>query len=161
MNVFWNVFKHSIKLPQRQAVFALNRIGMDIAVLYLFFLLAIASLPALFDQLLINETTFHIQSFFLLIYIFIFYYLPLVFIVFGGLSIIAYIGTRVARLSSRKLRFSILWKMSAFITTIPLLLFSIISFFYPLTFIFLTLAILFIGIVLTKIILMYPKRKCR
>src|SRR5690625_2815881 len=98
MNVFWNVFKQSIKLHQKEAVFTVNRIGMDIAVLYLFFLLAIASLPSLIDQLIINETTFHIQSFFLLIYIFIFYYLPLVFIVFGGLSIIAYIGTLVARL---------------------------------------------------------------
>src|SRR5690625_5228990 len=142
MDAFWKVFKHSIKLPQKQAVFTLNRIGMDITVLYLFFLLAIASLPALIDQIVMNETTFHIHTIFLLIYFFIFYYLILVLIVFSGLSLIAYLGTLFAQLVHRKLRFSILWKMSAFTTTIPIVLFSIISFVYSVTTVFLIIAIL-------------------
>lgn len=160
MKVFWNAFTQSLKLPQKQAVFSLNRIGMDIAVVYMFLLLAIASLPALYEQVVANETSsLHVHTFFLLIYFFIFYYLILVLIVFGVLSLIAYIGTLITRAVNRKLRFSILWKMAAFATTLPLILFSIISFFYPLSFLFLAIATIYIFFILVKIILIYPKRK--
>lgn|SRR5690625_1529920 len=157
MKDFWNAFTHSLKLPKKQSVFALNRIGMDITVIYLFFLLAIASLPALFEQ--INSSSMHI--FFLFIYFFIFYYLVLVLIVFTLLSIIAYIGTLITKGLNRKLRFSILWKMSAFTITIPLLLFTIVSFFRPLSSLFLLLTTIYIFFILIKIILIYPKRKVR
>lgn len=162
MKDFWNAFIHSLRLPKKQSVFTLNRIGMDITVIYLFFLLAIASLPALYEQIIVNETsTTHIHPFFFLIYFFIFYYLVLVLIVFSLLSIIAYIGTLITRSLKRKLRFSIIWKMTAFAITTPLLLFTVISFFYPLSSLFLFLATIYTFFILIKIILIYPKRKTR
>src|SRR5690625_3576719 len=152
MKVFWEIFNQSIKLPQKQAVFSLNRIGMDIAVIYLFILLGIASLPALVEQIVTNQvSSTHIHTFFLLIYFFIFYYLILVLIVFIALSLVAYIGTLITKTVKRRLRFSILWKMAAFTTTLPLILFSVISFFYPLSQLFLILVTIYIFFILIKI----------
>lgn len=161
MKVFWNTFKQSVKLPKKEAVFALNRVGMDITVIYLFILLAFASIPALLEQLFVNDPSLQIQTFFLLIYFFIFYYLPLVVIVFSILSFLAYVATVIANLLERKLRYSILWKITAFATTIPLLLFTVVSFFYPLSYLFLLLVTIYVLFIIVKIILIYPKRKKR
>lgn len=161
MKVFWNACKNSVKLPQKKAVFALNRVGMDITVIYMFILLALASIPALVNQLIANQSSGQVQPFFLLIFFFIFYYLVLVVIVFSLLSIISYIATLIAKGLYRKLRYSILWKMSAFTTTIPLVLFTLLSFFYPLSYLFLIIVNMYIFIVIFKIILIYPRRKKR
>lgn len=160
MKNLWITFQHSLKLPQKNAVFTLNRIRMDTTVFYLFILLAIASLPELVNQILADDTAgFNVNIFFLLIYFFIFYYLMLVFIVFAILSIIAYISLIISRGLKRKLHYSILWKMSAFATTVPFILYTIISFFYSLSYLFLTLATIYIFFMIVKIILIYPKRK--
>jgi len=159
LKTFWSTFLNSLQLPKKQAVFALNRIGMDVAVVYMFILLAIASIPGLVDQISSNNAETQLHTFFLLIFFFIFYYLVILIIVFSGLSLIAYIGTLIAKLAGRKLLFGLLWKMTAFATTIPLLAFTVLSFFLPLTTIFLIIANLFIFFVLIKIIFIYPKRK--
>src|SRR5690625_6111207 len=136
MKKLWIAFKHSLKLPQKRAVFTLNRIGMDIAVFYLFILLAIASLPALILQITAEDTSgFQIHTLFVLIYFFIFYYLVLVVIVFSLLSLIAYLALIISLALKRKLHYSILWIMSAFTTTIPLILFTLFPFFFDLLFI--------------------------
>src|SRR5690625_5331713 len=76
MKKIWNSFLHSIRLPQKKSVFYLNRIGMDINVIYMFILLAIASSPALLEQITSNkQASQQLHPFFLFIYFFIFYYL--------------------------------------------------------------------------------------
>src|SRR5699024_5867102 len=122
--IFWHVFSESVKLPNKKALFKLNRIGMDIVVVYLFILLFIVSIPSFFQQ--INQSNGYINDLnivFQVIYFFIFYYLPLNIIVFLFLSLIAYIGLGISKLMRRRLRFSILWKMSAFSTTVPIIIF--------------------------------------
>lgn len=162
MKVFWENFVYSIRLPQKRAVFNLNRIGMDITVLYLFLLIGIMSIPGLIEQIKINsDATLYVQPFFYVIFFFIFYYLILVVVIFIALSFIAYIATLLAELLQRKLRFAIMWKMTASATTIPLLLYTIISFFYPLSNYFLLLSIIYIAFIIMKVILIYPKRKQR
>lgn len=161
MNVFLTIFIQSLQLPKQKAVFALNRIGMDITVVYMFILLAIASIPGLIEQIASNNDNMQVRTFFLLIFFFIFYYLVSVVMVFGALSGIAYIATLLAKFAGRKLRFGLLWKMTAFATTVPFVAFTILSFFLPLTNIFLTIATLFIFFLIIKIILIYPKRKLR
>src|SRR5690625_5192509 len=161
MKVFWNTCIQSLKLPRREAVFALNRIGMDIVVVYMFLLLAIASIPGLIEQISSNRADSQLHTFFLLIFFFIFYYLIIVVIVFSLLSLIAYIGTIIAKVTGRKLQFGLMWKMTAFATTIPLLAFTILSFFIPLTTLFILISSGFILYLLIRIILIYPKRKQR
>src|SRR5699024_1797904 len=125
--IFWHTFINSIKLPGKQAMFKLNRTGMDITVVYMFILLFFVSLPTFVEQIT-NKT---MNGLFLIIYYFMFSYLSLTIIVFVILSAVAYSGTGIAKLLKRKLRFSLLWKMSAYLTTIPFIIYMLLSFFFP------------------------------
>ena len=161
MKVFWEIFKNSIKLPKRKAAFALNRIGMDMVILYMFLLLALASIPDLINQFQSNtgEAGIQIQPFFELIFFFIFYYLIMITAMMACISLIAYIGTLVARAVKRKLRYAILWKMAACVATIPILVFIIISFFYTAGSLYLVIALVFHLIIFIQTIFLYPKRR--
>jgi|SRR5699024_10121936 len=156
MKSLWNMFLQSVQLPKKQAAFTLNRIGMDATVFYIFIILFIASIPTYIEQLRENE---QLSTFFFSIFFFIFHYLPVVIIVFVALSLLAWFGSLIATMAKRKLRFSILWKMTASATTIPLLLFTLISFFYKLHTIYLIISIGFILFIVTKIIFLYPQRR--
>lgn len=160
--IFFQAFIHSIKLPNKNAIFKLNRIGMDITVIYMFLLLLLVAVPSFIAQWTGAENLMAEMNFlFFLIYFFIFFYLPLTIIVFLSLSLVAYIAVAVARLMRRKLRFSILWKMSAYATTIPAVLYTVTALFIPVGNFFLILSVLFILIMLLAIISVYPKRRKR
>ena len=160
MHSFFISFKNSIQLPKKQAVFSLNRIGMDITVLYLFLLLIIASVPALIEQLLhIDAVAVDIHPFFWAIYFFIFYYLIFTTIVFIVVSAIAYIATISARVLGRKLRYNIMWKMVAFSTTLPFILFTLFSLFFHVSYIFLSVTSIYIFFNIMMIIRIYPRKK--
>ncbi|WP_010531292.1 DUF1189 family protein [Lentibacillus jeotgali] len=155
---FWRTFINSLKLPNRQAIFALNRIGMDIAVLYLFGLLLLASVPSLMEQLTTGAGT-GVNWLLLSIYFFIFYYLPLNIVIFLLVSLIAYIGAGIAKLLKRKLKFPTLWKLVVYTTTIPLLLYTILAFFIPINEVLTGLFILYTFLFMIKIITVFPKRR--
>src|SRR5699024_4662718 len=89
--------------------------------------------------------------------------LSLIFIsvVFAILSFIAYLETWIAHMASRKLRYSILWKTTACASAIPLLIFTISSFFYTITLSFFFVLVLFQLIVLVQTIFLYPKRNVK
>ncbi|TFJ92272.1 DUF1189 family protein [Lentibacillus salicampi] len=158
--IFWRTFLNSIQLPGRQAVFGLNRVGMDITVVYLFILLFFVSLPPSVDQLTTGAGT-EMNWLFFLIYFFIFYYLPLIIIIFLLISFVAYVGTGIAKLLKRKLRFPLLWKMVAYTTTNPFLLYTILSLFIPFDDVFVGLFSLYVFLSMIKIITVYPRRKQR
>ncbi|WP_085993803.1 DUF1189 family protein [Oceanobacillus senegalensis] len=160
--IFWHVFKKSIQLPNKKALFSLNRVGLDIAVFYIFILLFIVSIPTLVDRMT-DTTSFssNINVLFKLIYFFIFYYLPLTIIVFALISIIAYFGKIITHIVNRKLHYSLLWKMTAFTLTIPLLLYSILAFFFSMNNLYLLLAFIYTMGLLVKMIMIYPKRRVK
>lgn len=158
--IFWHTFKKSLTLPSKKSLFKLNRLGMDIVVIYMFILLLIVSIPSLINQMTATSGFGnHLNNFFFLIYFFIFYYLPMNLIVFSFLSLIAFLGKGIAKLMHRKLRFSILWKMCAFSTTLPFSLYTIIALFYPISNIFLWVSILYTLLLLIKMISIYPRRR--
>ncbi|SFB30050.1 Protein of unknown function [Lentibacillus halodurans] len=160
--IFLRTFLNSIKLPDKQAMFTLNRIGMDITVVYLFILLLLVSIPSFVDQLTSNSGAgADMNLLFLLIYFFIFYYLPLTIIVFLFISLIAFSGTGIAKLLGRKIRFSMLWKLSAYTTTIPFIIYTILAFFFSINHVFAGLFILYSFLFMVKMITVYPKRKIR
>src|SRR5699024_11501669 len=112
-----DIFIHSIKLPKRNAAFALNRIGMDKVIFYIFLLLVIASIPGLIEQIQTNANaqSIQIQSLFFLIFFFIFYYLIITVALLLGISLIAYFGSCISSLTNRKLCYSIICKFASFI----------------------------------------------
>lgn len=162
MMTYLQVFLKSIKLPNKEAMFRLNRIGMDVALIYMFILLAIACIPELIDRLTATSGFgAELNIIFQLIYFFMFYYLPLTIIALISLSLIAYIGKGIASLMQRKLRFPTLWKLSAFTTTLPLLLYTIIKFIIDVNDIFLFIVFIYAVGSLIKMISIYPKRRVR
>src|SRR5699024_1346199 len=104
---------------------------------------------------------FYLLFFFYFVFFFIFYYLIFISVVFAILSFIAYLATWIAHMASRKLRYSILWKTTACASAIPLLIFTISSFFYTITLSFFFVLVLFQLIVLVKTIFLYPKRNVK
>lgn len=160
--IFLRTFIESIKLPSKKALFKLNRTGMDIVVIYIAIILIFVSIPSFIDQLTTpGGLSERMNAFFFLIFFFIFYYLPLIVIVFAVLSFIAYLGTKLATLMGRKLRYQIIWKMCAFTTTIPFLIYTAIALFVPLSNTFLWLSLLYTVILLIKMILIFPRRKVK
>lgn len=160
--VFWNAFKESLKLPRKKAMFALNRTGMDIVVVYLFILLLFVSVPPLIEQ--INETqiaSVDIKRLFRIIYFFIFYYLPLNLIVFTFISGIAFVGKGIAYALKRKLHYSLLWKMTAFTTTIPFIIYTIAALFLPISDSILWIGIVYTLLMLIRLITIYPPRRSK
>ena len=158
--IFLHVFLESIKLPSKKALFKLNRIGMDIVVIYMAIILFFVSIPSLIDQLTTpGALSDNMNGLFFIIFFFIFYYLPLITIVLSSLSLIAYFGTKLAALMGRKLRFQIIWKMSAFSTTTPFLVYTLIALFVPISNVFLWLSLFYTVVLLIKMILIFPKRK--
>src|SRR5699024_12724969 len=151
----------SIMLPISYAGFSLNSIGMYIVIFYIFLLFVIASIPGLIEQIQINANaqSLQIHSFFFFIFFFIFYYLIMTAALILGISLIAYLGSCIAALTKRKLRYSILWKMTACITTIPIIIFTVMSFFIHVSILFLSISISFHIIVFIVTIFLYPTRR--
>ncbi len=159
--IFWNVFKNSVRLPSKKAMFALNRVGLHIAIIYLFILLALVSLPSVVGYVTNPDAFADINIIFAIVYFFIFYYLPMNILVFLGLSIIAYIGSWTAKWMDRKLHYSLLWKMSAFTVTLPLLLYSGAAFIFPVADGYIALSFLYSFTLLIIMISHYPKRRIK
>lgn len=157
---FWRIFTNSIKLPNKNAMRKLNQIGMDYTVFYMFFLLLIASVPSFIEQS-INSTgqSSQISFFFFILFFFMFFYLPFVLIIFGFLSLLAYVAVLVAKLLKRRLKFAFLWKLIAYSTTIPLLLYTAIALFYDFSIIYLGLTAIYSLTIIIIIILSFPKRR--
>jgi hypothetical protein len=154
---FLRTFLHSIRLPGKKAVFALNRTGMDIAVIYMFILMLLISVPSFVHAYLYGTGPYaDLNLLFLSIYFFIFYYLPMTVIVFLLLSLIAYAGAWIASMTKRKLRFSILWKMCVFLSTVPFVVYTIIALIFDIPDTFLWFGLLYTFLLLLKVISIYP-----
>lgn len=158
--VFWKVFLNSMQIPRKKSVFTLNRVRMDIAVVYMFILIAFASIPSLIEQIIDNSTSsFYVHIFFLLIFFFMFHYLVIVIGSFALISVYAYIGTIIAKFTKRRLHFALLWKIVAFSTTLPLVIYTVFALFVPVPNLFFWLGLIYIGLILMKIISIYPSIK--
>ncbi|MUV37926.1 hypothetical protein JNUCC1_01732 [Lentibacillus sp. JNUCC-1] len=159
--VLWHTFIHSLKLPSKQAMFKLNRTGMDMAVIYMLILIFLSSIPTAVHMLTSGTNEAGINIAFWLVYFFFIFYLPITVVVFLALTLLAYIGTLIAKLLNRKLKLSLLWKMSAYASTIPALAYTLYAFIFPLNLYIMWLMIAFIMIYLVKMITVYPKRKIK
>ncbi len=160
--IFVEAFVNSLKLPRKQAMFKLNRIGMDMVVIYLFILLFIVSIPAFIQQLGLTEgLTGRLPFILKIIYFFMFYYLPLTISVFIFISILSYLGIGISKMLKRKLRYQIIWKLLAFTTTVPFLIYTILAVIYPISDRYLFLAIIYSTVLLVLMILKFPKRRVR
>lgn len=157
--IFLDIVKNSFKLPSKNAMRSLNKIGMDYTVFYMFLLLLVASVPSFLDQLLSPSSGMEINLFLFIIYFFMFFYLPFVLIIFGLLSLLAYIALIIANIFERKLTFGLLWKLLAYTTTIPFLLYTAIALFYDFSVVYLAFSSTYSLILIIIMILSFPRRR--
>src|SRR5690625_912215 len=158
--IFWEIFKNSIKLPNKKAMRQINQVGMDYTVFYMFLLLAIISIPSFFDQVVGNNgPDIDVNIFLFTVYFFIFFYLSLVFIIFRLFSLLVYIYYIVANIVLRKPTFSLLWKCIAYTTTIPFVIFTLVSLFYDFSVTYLAITAIYSFTVVVIMILSFPKRR--
>gem|GEM_PF-4842652 len=92
------IFLNSLQLSGKKAMFFLNRTGMDLAIIYLSLLAALASAPALASPI---SAGLSINLVFYLIYFFIFYYLPLLLMLIFLLAVAALSRYRRAKSAFR------------------------------------------------------------
>ncbi|HET7579805.1 MAG TPA: DUF1189 family protein [Bacillales bacterium] len=154
-------FQSSLLLPKKDAMFRLNRMGMGGTIGYLFMLLFIVAIPSGVHFALSDHPGFEnrIPPTLFVLQFFVFDYL--LFVV-GGLIVISVLAAVCLLLSKtvmRKLSYRQLWKISAYATTIPFLLYTLAqslnwnSPLIPLLLFFLAL------VILVRMIFIFPRRK--
>lgn len=152
-------FKCSIQLPGKRAMFQLNRMKMGGTLLYLFILLFIVTIPGGVRFILSSDSGIGHNvppTLFVLQYI-VFDYLLFVFTGLCTISFVAAICLGISGFMQRKMAYRHLWKLAAYATTVPFLLYAIAIIFnvhspiIPIVLLLLTLAIL------TRMISIFPK----
>lgn len=154
----WRSFLYSSQLPGKKAMFAVNRTGMDWAIIYLCALVGILSIPGFTSS---EQFDFGLNFAFRLIYFFIFYYIPLLLMLISALSVISWIAQLLAKWQKRKFRFQSLWKLSVHVATWPILLCTALSFIPVTTSVLVIGSCLFILLQLEIMIRHYPERRVK
>ncbi|MFD1066615.1 DUF1189 family protein [Oceanobacillus locisalsi] len=156
------ILKESLLLPQKKAMFQINRMEMDKIMIYLFILFMVFSLPELISRLASwTGLGGEMNIIFQLIYFFMFYYLISSMLLLVVISFIAYIGRGVVHLANRKLHYGTLWKLAACSFTVPLLVFTFISFIWSIPDWYLFIVVIYPLLLLIRMIFLYPQRRSR
>ncbi|HEX7064306.1 MAG TPA: DUF1189 family protein, partial [Bacillales bacterium] len=143
--------------PKKEPFFRLNRMRMSNAIVYLFCLMFIASIPGGVAFFLSDHPADVPPTLFVLQFVF-FYYVFFSFFGLLSLSVLALITLWLSKGLQRKLTYRQLWKMSAYAITLPLLLYTLaeslnVNNGFILSFLFL----LSLGLV-SRLITVFPKR---
>lgn len=152
-----HVLKLSLMAPSRQAVFQLNRVKTKHFFGYILFLLLLVFLPNGI-QLIADSVD---SGGFAQEYLIILILYPSLVILFGilGVSLLASLGLLFRTMTGRKLVYPLLWRMTVYALTYPVIIFTIMEL-LDITFPFMgvLLLVLFIIIFFTMI-LVYPKAR--
>ncbi|MCA0984978.1 DUF1189 domain-containing protein [Halobacillus yeomjeoni] len=116
---FWN----SVRLPKKEAMFQLNRNGMTHTISYLFILLALLFMPdMIYSVLYLDSSLTEVSRGQYLVQMFVFYPLFIIFLILIGVSVLAGVCLLMRKAMGRKLTYQQLWKMTAYASTLPLIL---------------------------------------
>ncbi|RSK55220.1 DUF1189 family protein [Bacillus canaveralius] len=120
------VLKDCLLFPKKAAVVRLNKLDMKSTILYFFILMIVMLLPVETDLLFHasqgNQSLYITQV--LILYPFFMFFYGL-----AGLTFLAGCGLVLSRLLQRKLKFQLLWKMTIFALTKPMIAAALAHFF--------------------------------
>lgn len=120
---FIDSLMNSLRLPKKEAMFHLNRKGITNTIGYLFVLLLLLFLPDMITSIIHLETNVtEVSRGMYIIQFLVFYPLLIVFLILVGVSILAGGGLLMRKVLSRKLTYQQLWKLTAYASTLPLIL---------------------------------------
>ncbi|RWZ52240.1 DUF1189 domain-containing protein [Halobacillus fulvus] len=159
---FLDSFFHSVRLPKKESMFHLNRKGMTNTIGYLFVLLTVLFLPDLIGTIIhLDSSLTEVSRGLYLVQVFVFYPLLIIFLIIVGVSVLAGAALLLRRALHRKLTYQQLWKMTAYASTIPLILSVLLKYIAVPDSIS---ALLFLGIftfVMYRMIKIYPKASAK
>ncbi|WP_188208198.1 DUF1189 family protein [Alkalibacillus aidingensis] len=117
------IFKNSLRLPNKQALFSLNRENMRDTMVYILILIFILCLPdavRIIYNFMTGESSVPTDVF--IVQFTVLYPLMIIFLMVAGVSLHACTAYVIRSLSKRKLAYQQLWKMTSYALTIPILL---------------------------------------
>lgn len=152
------IFKNSLLLPKKDAVFQLNRVSMRDAMTYMVCLLVLLFLPDIAKMIMNPEwMTEGITYSTYIIQILVFYPFLILFLVVAGVSMLAFVSFGMAKMAGRKLTYHYLWKMTGYALTVPLMIYTILKLFQINHAGVNLILMLVLYFSICKIILIYPK----
>ena len=152
-----HVLKLSLMAPAKRAVFQLNRVKTKQFFSYIFFLLLLVLLPNGIQLVAdsVNSGGFSQE------YLIILILYPSLVILFGilGISLLASLGLFFRWVTERKLIYSLLWRMTVYALTYPIIIFTILDLFDITSSLINMLLIALFVIIFFRMILVYPKAR--
>ncbi|ENH95542.1 hypothetical protein J416_15522 [Gracilibacillus halophilus YIM-C55.5] len=121
-------FRNSLKLPNKQALFQLNRVSMRDTLVYLFslyFLLFLPNVVMMIAHFDVSTSPFSFSQY--LLQIILFYPFFMLFLVVTSISLVALVSWGVSIGLGRNLIYQQLWKMTGFALTIPLCVYQLLT----------------------------------
>lgn len=152
-----HVLKLCLMAPARQAVFQLNRVKTKNFFGYILFLLVLVFLPSGIGLIADSLDRGRFAQEYLIILILY----PSIVLLFGilGISFLASLGLMFRSLTGRKLVYPLLWRMTVYALTYPVLIFTVLELFdITLPYVSVLLLAVFI-FVYFRMILVYPKAR--
>ncbi|MFS0864787.1 DUF1189 family protein [Fredinandcohnia sp. 179-A 10B2 NHS] len=157
-----STFIDCIKLPNKTAMKRLNRLEMRNTILFLLTLLFILALPIEINLLLDDSfKESDIPQNIYIIQVLIFYPFFMLFLGLAGITLLAGVGVVISKMVHRNIKFQLLWKLSAFALTKPILLFALFDQVFALNWIVNVLIVGYLFWIIIRIILHYPRRQVK
>lgn len=152
-----NVLKLSLTAPAKRAVFQLNRVKTKHFFSYIFFLLLLVLLPNGIQ--LVADSVY--SGSFGQEYLIILILYPSLVILFGilGISLLASLGLLFRWLTDRKLVYPLLWRMTVYALTYPVIIFTILELFDITNTVINGLLLIVFVLIFFRMILVYPKAR--
>lgn len=154
-----HALKLCLLLPSKRAVFQLNRVKTKDFLVYILLLHLLISFPngARLIRNSINSGEFGKES---LLILFIY---PLFIILFGivGILLLASVGILIRTITKRKLVYQLLWKMTVFALTYPIILYTLFDGLGITHWIVNLLLLVIFLVIFLNMILAYPKVRKR
>ncbi|WP_238389625.1 DUF1189 family protein [Virgibacillus sp. MSP4-1] len=154
----FTALKNSFLLPEKKALFRLNRISMRNTIVYISVILFLLFIPDVLQMILHFEDAEIPRSMYALQLMVIYPFL-IIFLAVSGISLLAGVSFLIKVLLRRRLAYQQLWKMTAFALTIPLLLHVLLKYTVDYSFMINGVPLLVLYFLMYRMILVYPQRR--
>jgi hypothetical protein len=153
------IFKNSLLLPKKEALFRLNRVSMRNTLTYIVCLMFLLFLPDVVKVVMDVEAGLEgLPKGSYITQVIVFYPLFILFIVVTGVSLLAALSLPIKEVLGRKLAYHQLWKMTTFAMTVPLIIYTVLKLFHVNSVVVNLLQLIILYFLIYKMILVYPKR---
>ncbi|MCA1024224.1 DUF1189 family protein [Halobacillus litoralis] len=155
---FFDSLMNSLRLPKKEAMFHLNRKGITQTIGYLFVLLLVLFLPDMvFSMIYLETSVTEVSRGMYMVQFLVFYPLLIVFLILVGVSIMAGGALLLCRVLTRKLSYQLLWKLTAYASTLPLILSVVLKYAAVPNVISALIFFVLIVFYMYRMIIIYPK----